>query len=83
MTPLKWLSSPLREQPDPFFMPSPLNPFGHEQLKPPTKFWQVSVWMQGFEVWHSSISETQCNTSQKVSEYNLYMLIKQEANNDH
>ena len=71
MTPLERLSSPLRGQPDPSFMPSPLNPFGHEHLKPPTKFSQVSAWMQGFEVWHSLISETQCNPSQKVSEYNL------------
>ena len=68
MTPLE---SPLRVQPDPPFMPLPLNPFGHEHLKPPTKLWQASVWMQGFEVWHSSISETQSNPSQRVSEYNF------------
>ena len=72
MTPLDWPASPLGGQPVPFILPSPLEkPFGQEQLKPPSKFWQVSVWMQGFEVLHSLISETQCNPSQKVSEYNL------------
>ena len=83
MTTLDWPASPLGLQRVPFFLPSPSYPFGQKQLKPPSKFWQLLVWLQGFEISHSSISEPQYNPSQKVSEYNLYMLIKQQANNDH